>query len=175
MARAIEWSSLPTFGRVPLSDVIVILSVTLVTVILHDLATAVFVGIIVSALVFAWESSRHVHVRVESETADERIYSLEGLLYFGSVREFSDQFQARSDFPNIVIDFARARVCDLSGLEAINSLTERYRQAGKKLRLRHLSPDCRRMLDRAGALVDIEVAEDDPEYLVARIAPRHGA
>ncbi|MGE9270969.1 MAG: SulP family inorganic anion transporter [Verrucomicrobiales bacterium] len=169
-----EWSSLRTFGRVPMSDVIVILSVTLVTVILHDLATAVFVGIIVSALVFAWESSRHVHVRVESETENERIYSLEGLLYFGSVRDFSDHFQARSDVQSIVIDFARARVCDLSGLEAINSLTERYRQAGKKLRLRHLSPDCRRMLERADALMNIEVAEDDPEYLVARIAPQKG-
>jgi SulP family sulfate permease len=167
-----EWSSLRTFGRVPLSDWIVILTVTLVTVVLHDLATAVFVGIIVSALVFAWESSRHVHVQIESETEDERIYSLEGLLYFGSVREFSDHFQARSDCRNIVIDFARARVCDLSGLEAINALTERYRQAGKTLRLRHLSPDCRRMLERADALMAIEVAEDDPEYLVARIAPR---
>jgi len=157
---------------VPLSDVIVILSVTLVTIIMHDLATAVFVGIIVSALVFAWESSRHVHVRVESETEDEKIYSLDGLLYFGSVREFSDNFQAKSDRKNIVIDFARARVCDLSGIEAINALTERYRQAGKTLRLRHLSKDCRRMLDRADALIDIEVAEDDPEYLVARINPR---
>lgn len=163
-----EWSSLRTFGRVPLSDVIVILTVTLVTVILHDLATAVFAGIIVSALVFAWESSRHIRVKIESETAEERIYSLDGLLYFGSVREFADQFQASSDVPSIVIDFARARVCDLSGLEAINSMTERYRKAGKKLRLRHLSVDCRRMLERAGTLVDIEVADDDPEYLVAR-------
>jgi len=167
-----EWSSLRTFGKVPLSDVIVIVTVTLVTVILHDLATAVFVGIIVSALVFAWESSRHVHVRVVHDSPDVRIYELEGVLYFGSVRDFADHFQARSDVPNIVIDFARARVCDLSGIEAINALTERYRKAGKKLRLRHLSPDCRRMLDRADALIDIEVAEDDPEYLVARIAPR---
>jgi SulP family sulfate permease len=166
-----EWNSLRTFGRVPLSDIIVILSVTLVTIIMHDLATAVFVGIIVSALVFAWESSRHVHVQVESETEEEKIYSLDGLLYFGSVREFTDSFQAKSDCKSIVIDFARARVCDLSGIEAINALTERYRQAGKKLRLRHLSKDCRRMLDRADALIDIEVAEDDPEYLVARIKP----
>ena len=167
-----EWSSLRTFGRVPWTDVLVILTVTLVTVFLHDLATAVFIGIIVSALVFAWESSRHVHVRVESETANERVYSLDGLLYFGSVREFSEKFQARSDVSNVVIDFARARVCDLSAIEAINALTERYRKAGKTLRLRHLSPDCRRMLARADSLIDIEVAEDDPEYLVARISPR---
>ncbi len=166
-----EWSSLRTFGKVPLSDWIVILTVTLVTVFLHDLATAVFVGIIVSALVFAWESSRHVHVELVSDGERERIYSLEGLLYFGSVRDFTDHFQARSDVPSIVIDFARARVCDLSGIEAINALTDRYRKAGKRLRLRHLSKDCQRMLERADKLIEIEVAEDDPDYLVARIRP----
>ncbi|GAA5479509.1 SulP family inorganic anion transporter [Haloferula helveola] len=166
-----EWSSLRTFGKVPVSEIFVILAVTLVTVFMHNLALAVFVGVILSALVFAWESSRHVNVQVEHETEDEKIYSLDGLLYFGSVRDFADHFQARSDVPNIVIDFARARVCDLSGIEAINALTERYRKAGKNLKLRHLSPDCRRMLDRASALIEIEVAEDDPEYLVARIKP----
>lgn len=164
-----EWSSLRTFGRVPLSEIIVILAVTLVTVFMHDLATAVFVGIILSALVFAWESSRHVHVRVEQETKEEKIYSLEGLLYFGSVRDFSDHFQAKSDVKNIVIDFGDARVCDMSGLEAINALAERYRQAGKNLRLRHLSSDCRQMLERAGSLVEVEVLEDDPAYSVARL------
>ena len=167
-----EWSSLKTFGRVPWSDVIVILTVTLVTVFMHDLATAVFIGIIVSALVFAWESSRHVHVELVHDQNDERIYALEGLLYFGSVRDFSDHFQARSDVPNIVIDFARARVCDLSGLEAINALAERYRKAGKNLRLRHLSKDCRRMLERAGTMVNVEVLPDDPDYTVARLKAR---
>ena len=91
------------------------------------------------------------------------------MLYFGSVREFSDKFQARSDVENIVIDFEEARVCDLSGLEAINALGERYRNAGKSLRLRHLSPDCRHMLEKAGKLVDIEVLPDDPHYNVARL------
>lgn len=164
-----EWSSLKTFGKVPFSEIIVILAVTLVTVFMHDLATAVFVGIILSALIFAWESSKHVHVRVEKETREEKIYSLQGLLYFGSVRDFSEHFQAKSDVPNIVIDFGEARVCDMSGLEAINALAQRYRDAGKNLRLRHLSSDCRRMLERAGAMVDVEVLPDDPAYTVARL------
>lgn len=164
-----EWSSLKTFGKVPLSEIIVIVAVTLVTVILHDLATAVFVGIILSALVFAWESSKHVYVHLEKDTPEERIYSLQGLLYFGSVRDFSDHFQCRSDVMNIVLDFGHARVCDMSGLEAINALAERYRKAGKNLRLRHLSSDCRRMLDKAGAMVNVEVLPDDPEYTVARL------
>ncbi|MCH7224791.1 SulP family inorganic anion transporter [Haloferula sp. A504] len=167
-----EWSSLRTFGKVPVSEILVIAAVTLVTVFLHNLALAVFVGVILSALVFAWESSRHVHVELVHDTEEERIYSLEGLLYFGSVRDFADHFQARSDVPSIVIDFARARVCDLSGIEAINALTERYRKAGKRLRLRHLSKDCARMLNRADALINIEMAEDDPDYLVARIRPQ---
>ncbi len=164
-----EWSSLKTLGKVPLSEVLVIVAVTLVTVVWHDLATAVFIGIILSALVFAWESSKHVFVRVEKETPEEKIYSLQGLLYFGSVRDFSDHFQAKSDVPNIVIDFGEARVCDMSGLEAINSLAERYRQAGKNLRLRHLSADCRRMLDKAGAMVEVEILPDDPAYSVANL------
>ncbi|MEM9280911.1 MAG: SulP family inorganic anion transporter [Verrucomicrobiota bacterium] len=164
-----EWSSLRTFGKVPFSDIIVIVAVTLVTVLMHDLATAVFIGIVLSALIFAWKSSRHVLVKIEKQTEDEKIYSLQGLLYFGSVRDFSDHFQARSDVPNIVIDFGEARVCDMSGLEAINALAERYRQAGKHLRLRHLSADCRRMLERAGTMVDVEVLPDDPAYSVARL------
>ena len=164
-----EWSSLRTFGKVPFSEIVVILAVTLVTVFLHDLATAVFVGIILCALRFAWESSKHVFVTVERETPDEKIYALQGLLYFGSVREFADRFQASSDVKNIVIDFGGARVCDMSGLEAINAMAERYRNAGKNLRLRHLSADCRRMLEKAGTLVDVEVLEDDPAYSVANL------
>ncbi len=164
-----EWSSLRTFGKVPFSEIIVIVAVTLTTVILHDLATAVFVGIILSALVFAWESSKHVLVTVEKNTPEEKIYSLQGLLYFGSVREFMDKFQARSDVKEIVIDFGHARVCDMSGLEALNALGERYRKAGKRLRLRHLSPDCRRMMEKAGSIVDVEVLPDDPAYTVARL------
>ncbi|NDV61430.1 SulP family inorganic anion transporter [Puniceicoccales bacterium CK1056] len=164
-----EWSSLKTFGKVPFSEIIVIVAVTLVTVTLHDLATAVFVGIILSALIFAWESSKHVFVTIEKETPEEKIYALQGLLYFGSVREFMDRFQASSDVKNIVIDFGHARVCDMSGLEAINALGERYRKSGKTLHIRHLSADCRRMLEKAGSMVDVEVLPDDPDYTVARL------
>ena len=164
-----EWSSLNTFGRVPFSEIIVIAAVTLVTVIYHDLATAVFVGIILSALVFAWQSSKHVYVRVEKESATERIYSLEGLLYFGSVRDFADRFDPLSDVDNVVIDFGGARVCDMSGLEAINTLAERYRKAGKHIHLRHLSADCRHMLKKAGSRVDVEVLPDDPAYSVTAL------
>ena len=94
---------------------------------------------------------------------------MEGLLYFGSVRDFAEKFTPASDPQRVVLDFHESRVCDLSGLEAIKSLAVKYRKIGKTLEVRHLSPDCRRMLERAGSLVEITVAEDDPVYLVARI------
>jgi SulP family sulfate permease len=125
--------------------------------------------VILSALVFAWKSAKHVVLTVVEESGSQRIYRLEGLLYFGSVRDFSEKFNPAADPDLVVLDFLEARVCDMSGLEAIQSLAKRYRKLGKSLEVRHLSPDCRRMLDRAGDLVRVSVAEDDPIYLVARI------
>lgn len=164
-----EWSTFKTIGKVPLSDVLVIVAVTAITV-WHDLAVAVISGVVLSALVFAWKSAKHVRLSVVRDTPDERIYQLEGLLYFGSVRNFSEKFKPAGDPPRVVVDFHGARVCDMSALEAIRALAERYQKSGRSLEVRHLSPDCRRMLDDAGGLMDIAVAEDDPEYLVARIA-----
>lgn len=163
-----EWATFKTFGKVPLTDIFVILLVTIVTVYI-DLAIAVLAGVVASALIFAWKSSRHVFVHVEKETENEKIYSVEGLIYFGSVKEFAEHFQASSDTANIVIDFENARICDLSAIEAINAMSERYKNAGKNLRLRHLSSDCRATLKRAGNLADIEVLPDDPDYSVASL------
>ncbi len=163
-----EWATFNTVGKAPKSDIMVIMIVTAVTV-AFDLAIAVLVGVIVSALVFAWKSAHHVQISVTKEEEDERTYTLEGLLYFGSVREFSERFNPVNDPSNVVVDFRDSRVCDLSGLEALNALAERYRKLGKTLHLRHLSPDCRAMLLQAGTLVDIEVMADDPHYTVARV------
>ncbi len=164
-----EWSTFKTVGTVPKTDILVILVVTLVTVFMHNLALAVGVGLIVSALVFAFKSSQHVQVEVVREDENEKVYAIEGLIYFGSVADMLEEFQAKSDVQEVVLDFEKARVCDLSGIEAINALGGRYRAAGKKLRVRHLSPDCRRMLERANPLVEIEILPDDPEYSVARL------
>lgn len=163
-----EWTTFTTIGKAPKSDILIIAIVTAVTV-AFDLAIAVFTGVIVSALVFAWKSAKHVIVTRVHDKAPERTYALEGLLYFGSVRDFSDRFQPADDPDNVVIDFRDSRVCDLSGLEAINALADRYRKVGKTLHLRHLSPDCRIMLKQAGSLVDVEVLPDDPHYTVARV------
>jgi SulP family sulfate permease len=164
-----EWSTFKTIGKVPNTDILVILVVTFVTIFTHNLALAVFCGIIVSALVFAVKSSKHVTVELVNETDDERVYAVEGMIYFASVSDFTEHFQARSGVQNIVIDFEKARICDHSGIDAIHAMSERYRKVGKTLHLRHLSSDCRKMIKRAGTLVDIEVLPDDPDYTVARL------
>ena len=164
-----EWSTFKTIGKVPNSDIFVILVVTLVTIFSHNLALAVLCGIIVSALAFAVKSSQHVTVDVVKDTDDEKVYAVEGMIYFASVSDFAENFQAKSDSKNIVIDFEKARICDHSGIDAIHAMSERYRKVGKTLHLRHLSADCRNMIKRAGTLVDIEVLPDDPDYSVARL------
>ncbi len=164
-----EWSSLTTFGKVPKSEIFVILTVTLITVFLHDLALAVFVGVIISALVFAWKSAHHVTLHPVDQEDGSRIYNLHGLLYFGSVREFSERMSPAKDPEDVIIDFKDAKVCDYSSMEALSALTERYKKAGKRVRLRHLSPECAKLLENAGSLVEVEVAEDDPHYTIARV------
>jgi SulP family sulfate permease len=166
-----EWATLKSINKVPHTEMLVIIIVTAVTVYTHNLAIGVGLGVIVSALVFAAKSSTHIQVETvtDSEPADERIYAPEGILYFGSAADFLEQFTATSDRKNIVIDCEKMRVADLSGIEALNSIAEKYNKAGKNLKLRHLSADCRAMLDKASTMVTIDVLPDDPEYSVARL------
>jgi SulP family sulfate permease len=163
-----EWTSFKTFGKVPLSDVLVMVAVTAITV-WQDLAIAVISGVVLSALVFAWKSAKHLQVSVISDDEEKRIYQIEGLLYFGSVQDFAAKFNPSDAPQQVVLDFHDARVCDLSGLEAIKALAGRYKKIGKTLEVRHLSLDCARMLGKADGLIKIQVADDDPSYLVARI------
>ena len=163
------WKSIQIMRRVPLSDALVILLVTGVTV-YKDLAVAVIVGVIVSALVFAWQQATNVRIARTSEEGDPenggtKVYHVAGPLFFGSTERFANLFSARNDPEKVVIDFAEARVVDHSGLSAIDALAERYAKRGKDLRLRHLSEDCRDLLTKAGQL--IEPSEDDPEYGIA--------
>jgi SulP family sulfate permease len=164
-----EWSSLKTFGKVPFSEIIVIIAVTVITVVTDNLALAVFTGVILAALVFAWESAKHVRLRRDDSQEGVRIYNLQGVLYFGSVREFAERLVPANDPDEVIIDFMEARVADFSSLEALNGVTERYKNAGKRIRLRHLSPACAKMINQADAFVTIEVADDDPSYVPANI------
>lgn len=161
-----EWASFRLLGKIPLSDTFVGILVAVVTV-LTDLAIAVIVGVIVSALVFAWKHAQHMLVDATlEEDGTSKIYRPHGPLFFGSVKYFSDSFDPRNDPERVIVDFADSRVADHSGLEAVDALAERYSRVGKELRLRHLSPECRELLDKAGNFVEVDVA-GDPNYHVA--------
>ena len=157
-----EFSSLKRIKYMPKSDAFILIVVTIITI-FFDLAVAVIAGIIISALVFAWK-----HAKIFSVTKIEnnkKIYYLEGPLFFASVTSFYEQFNPKDDPNEVIIDFKNARVMDSSGTEAIDSLTEKYKREGKKLTLKHLSDDCKKVLTTAGPFCIYE--EDDPTYKVA--------
>jgi len=148
----------------PLADALVILLVTVLTV-MFDLAIAVIAGVIVSALVFAWENALRIRARKHIDEKGVKHYEIFGPLFFGSVQLFTSKFDVEDDPEQIIIDFAESRVADHSGIEAINQLAKKYEQAGKRIRLRHLSPDCRKLINKADKLIRVDIAED-PEYTV---------
>lgn len=158
-----EFSSLKRIKHMPRSDAFVLVVVTIITV-FEDLAVAVIAGIIISALVFAWEHAK-IFARTTTDENGRKIYMLDGPLFFASVTSFNEQFDVENDPDEVVIDFKSARVMDSSGSEAIDALTDKYKQAGKKLTLRHLSADCKKTLTSAGPFCTYE--EDDPTYKVA--------
>jgi SulP family sulfate permease len=161
-----EWATLRTWRRVPLGEVMIMVFVAGYTVIMHDLASAVILGVVMSALMFAWKKSTHLVADTQFNEFGSKIYQLHGPLFFASVPSFRDLFDPAGDPQDVVIDFYFTRVYDQSGLEAINSLADRYAKHGKRLHLRHLSAECRQLLDRAGDLVEANISED-PHYHVA--------
>ncbi|MGD8796759.1 MAG: SulP family inorganic anion transporter, partial [Thiohalophilus sp.] len=160
-----EWSSLRIIRKIPRTDAFVLILVSAVTV-ATDLAIAVVVGVIVSALAFAWEHAKHINVKTWVAENGSRVYELNGVLFFGSVKNFLELFDIENDPDDVVIEFQNSRVADHSAIEAIDNLAEKYIQAGKQLHLRHLSPECRQLLKKAGDLVEVNVLED-PRYHVA--------
>ena len=160
-----EWSSLRIMGKIPATDAFILILVSAVTV-LTDLAIAVVVGVIVSALVFAWEHAKHININTYDDEQGSRVHELNGPLFFGSVKNFLELFNPEDDPDDVIIEFQNSRVADHSAIEAIDTLAERYIRAGKTIHLRHLSEECRKLLKKAGDLVEVNVMED-PRYHVA--------
>ncbi|MEM7380659.1 MAG: SulP family inorganic anion transporter [Bacteroidota bacterium] len=160
-----EWASLRTLRRMPKSDVLVMVLVTLVTVFLHNLALAVLVGVIISALVFAWDNAKRIRARKSIDENGVKHYEIYGPLFFGSISLFNEKFDVLNDPDEVIIDFKESRVVDMSAIEALNKITERYQKVGKKVHLRHLSRDCRRLLSNADKIIEVNVLED-PTYKV---------
>jgi SulP family sulfate permease len=160
-----EWASLKTFKRMPKSDVFVMIMVTLITVFLHNLALAVIIGVIIAALVFAWDNAKRIRARKHIDENGVKHYEIYGPLFFGSVTAFNEKFDVLNDPDEVIIDFEESRVVDMSAIETLNKLTERYHKVGKKIHLKHLSADCRALLQNADKIIDVNVMED-PTYKV---------
>lgn len=151
-----EWMSFKIIRRIPKSDAFIIIFVTAVTV-LFDLAIAVGLGIVISSVVFSWKKGDNILVSIENDTPEQKEYSLWGALFFGSVMTFTDHFDAANDPEYTTIDFAHARIFDYSGVEALNMLTEKYNQAGKKLVIKNLNHACVEMIEKSSILVCINI------------------
>jgi SulP family sulfate permease len=162
-----EWASLKTFRRMPTSDVFIMVLVTLVTAVLHNLALAVLIGVVVAALVFAWDNAVRIRARKHVDEQGWKHYELYGPLFFGSTTVFAEKFDVEGDPEHVVLDFQESRVVDMSAIEALNRLTARYAKAGKKVHLRHLSEDCRALIDKAESIIEVNHFED-PTYKVVR-------
>ncbi|MGX1639944.1 SulP family inorganic anion transporter [Sphingobacterium sp. NPDC055431] len=160
-----QWGFLRLLTKMPKSDVLVGILVAAITVILHNLALAVFVGVIISALVFSWDNAKRIRARKSIAENGEKVYEIYGPLFFGSTSNFMDKFDMNEDPEHIIIDFQESRVVDMSAIETLKKLIQKYQDLNKKVTLRHLSPDCVRLLDNAKGFIEVDI-EEDPTYKV---------
>ena len=161
-----EWASVRAIGKMPNRDNMVGILVAAITVLLHNLALAVLIGVVISALVFAWENAKRIRARKYIDEDGVKHYEIYGPLFFGSAQAFAEKFDITNDPDSVIIDFKESRGNDMSGIEALNKITERYFKAGKEIHLRHLSPDCLQLLKNAEKIIDVNIIED-PTYKVA--------
>lgn len=160
-----KWSSLKFIKKMPKADTIVMLVVMAITIFMHNLALAVLAGVIISALVFAWESAVRIRARKFIDEKGIKHYEIYGPLFFASVSNFMEKFDLEEDPEFVIVSFKESRISDISGIEALNKLTEKYAAKGKKLQLTHLSTDCIKLLNDSADLVKINVKED-PTYKI---------
>jgi SulP family sulfate permease len=161
-----EWISFRIINKMPKHDIFVGVLVAIITILLHNLALAVLIGVIISALVFAWESAKRIRARKYIDDKGVKHYEIYGPLFFGSTTAFSEKFDVLNDPAEVIVDFKESKITDMSAIDAVNKLTERYARVGKKIHLRHLSSDCRQLLHDADDVIDINIIED-PTYRVA--------
>lgn len=160
-----EWASFKIWNKIPKADFLVIILVTTLTVV-FDLAIAVIAGVIVSALIFAWENAVRIRARKYVDDKGIKHYEVRGPLFFASTTHFLEKFESQADPADVIVDFKESRVFDHSGIEAIQKLSDRYQKIGKRIRFRHLSEDCRQLLAKAGVVIEIN-QDEDPHYPVA--------
>lgn len=160
-----KWGFFKLITKMPLSDIIISILVAGITVILHNLALAVFVGVIISALVFAWDNAKRIRARKSVDENGRNLYEIYGPLFFGSTTAFLEKFNTKDDSDEIIIDFKDSRIVDMSAINALNTITSKYAQQNKKVILRHLSQDSIHLLNKAKTVIEINL-EEDPTYKV---------
>jgi len=160
-----EWASLRIINKMPRHDILIGILVAAITVLLHNLALAVLIGVVISALVFAWESAKRIRARKFVDDQGVKHYEIYGPLFFGSTTAFLEKFDVLNDPKEVVIDFRESKIADMSAIGALNKITDKYHKQGKKLHLRHLSPDCRQLLKNAESIIEVNII-DDPTYHV---------
>jgi SulP family sulfate permease len=160
-----EWASFTIINKMPKHDIFVGVLVALITIVLHNLALAVLIGVIISALVFAWESAKRIRAKKYIDVKGVKHYEIYGPLFFGSTTAFLDKFDVVNDPNEIIIDFKESKITDMSAIDAVNKITERYAKVNKMAHLRHLSADCRTLLKNAEQVIDVNILED-PTYKV---------
>lgn len=161
--RTFEWTSFRIIDKMPRQDIFIGILVAALTVILHNLALAVLVGVTLSALVFAWETAKRIRAHTSIDEAGVKHYKLYGPLFFGSTTAFLEKFDPENDPHHVMIDFRESKIVDMSAIGALHKLTERYHRHGKKIHLRHLSPDCHRLLKNAEGVINVHVIASDHE------------
>lgn len=160
-----EWVSLRVINKMPISDIFVGMLVALITIVLHNLALAVLVGVIISALIFAWDNAKRIRARKYINEKGAKVYEIYGPLFFGSASGFLEKFDIENDPSEVIIDFKDSRVADMSAIDALNKITAKYANLNKRVVLKHLSPDCRNKLEKAKGVIAVTM-EEDPTYKV---------
>lgn len=160
-----QWVSIRIVNKMPKSDIFVGITVALITIVLHNLALAVLIGVVISALVFAWDNAKRIRARKHVDENGVKYYEIFGPLFFGSVTAFTDKFDPENDPEEVVINFKESRIVDMSAIDALDKLSKKYAQQNKKLHLKYLSEDCRKMLKNAEAVIEVNIQED-PTYKV---------
>ncbi|MCD0473954.1 SulP family inorganic anion transporter [Flavobacterium sp. EDS] len=159
-----EWASFKIINKMPKHDIFVGIVAAVITIFMHNLALAVLIGVVISALVFAWESAKRIRARKYIDDNGVKHYEIFGPLFFGSAMAFMEKFDVNEDPDEVIIDFKESKIVDMSAIDAVNKITERYAKVNKTVRLYHLSEDCRLLLKNAAVIVDIV---DDPTYKIA--------
>lgn len=161
-----EWASFKIINKMPRHDIFVGILVAVVTILLHNLALAVLIGVIISALVFAWESAKRIRAKKYIDDKGVKHYEIYGPLFFASTAAFAEKFDVFGDPIEIIIDFKESKITDMSAIDAVNKITERYAKLNKTVHLRHLSADCKELLKNADEVIEVNIMED-PTYKVA--------